>query len=93
MDVRIIDDGNHANELFIAGYIKNKYYHYTGSKAMVTDLLELDDTNNDTDTMTEFLPFTVIIVTEGIVITSMEVPDVDTVPDENQDTESHLEDA
>lgn len=58
----------------ILGYVGKKLKIYQAPLDMITMLLDLNETCNDEDTIAEFVPFKMRIVTEGVNIVSMEIP-------------------
>lgn len=85
MEVQAFGQGNSTDEIDIIGYINKKYRHMKGTRSMISELLDLDDTNNDVDTMQEFIPFSMIIIAEGNTITSMEIPEPETETEEEKE--------
>lgn len=65
-------------KVHVIGCTDDKYKELEAPKDMMSDLLDLQDPNNEVTDMNQFVPFTMKVTTEGLKITMMEIPQITT---------------
>lgn len=86
ISVRAVGKGTENDQLHVVGFIDDVLKNLTSSYNMMIDLLDLNEPENEISHIRQFVPFDMHIITRGLKIVMMEIPEIKDTSNNTNDT-------